>query len=180
MKLVAGVMLGVLVAGAAAQDCESRRSFVLVVDGALVTQNGSWHRASKLRQYALSHGGSYVAFEDGGALYRVNSPAVLAEAQRLYAPMVPLATEQEKLAEKMRPLEEQQEALQKKMQTAVGPEGVGKVGQEMGAVGRQQGEIGREQGRVGRQQGVIGKALNAAFEKVADDCLAAGSCSKVE
>lgn len=159
---------------------EPTREIILVVDGALVAQNIYWHQDQKVQRYALSHPGTYIAFETGGAVYRSDSPDALRQARELYAPLVPLAAQQEHLAAKQKPLAARQAELAKEMATAVGPENVGRVGRQQGEIGQQQGQLGQQQGRLGKLQGDAWKILQAALDRTADACLADHSCPVVE
>ena len=156
------------------------RQTVLVINGTSVAQNIYWHQDQSLQRYALSHPGTYIAFATAGTIYRVDSPEAMQQVQTLYAPLAPLAAEQEKLAAQQKPLTARMAELQKQMKTAVGPENVGKVGQLMGELGQQQGRIGEQQGIIGRRQGAAAQTLQAAIDKIADTCLADKSCPAVK
>ncbi len=156
------------------------RQIILVVDGVLVAQNIYWHQNQELQRYALNHPGTFVVFGTGGPIHRIDSPAILRQAQALYAPLVPLAAEQQKLAEQQKALALKQAELAKAIQSATGPENVGKIGQQQEALGQRQGQIGQEQGRVGQLQGAAWKVLQAALDQAADSCLADKSCPIVQ
>ncbi len=141
---------------------------------------GSWDQGGeRLREYTKAHPGNYLLYAQGGSLYRVDSPALLQEAERLSAPMRPLAEQQRALAAEMAPLSEQQRALSQAMRATHDPEAMSRIGKQQGVVGREQGAIGRVQGTIGRQQGALGRALYRGLQQKLDTCLADKSCSAV-
>ena len=157
----------------------SHRSFALVVESSPVTINGSWHGTNDLARYAQEHAGTYIVFEDGGALRRLETPDRLAEAQHLYEPMRALAARQRALAAEQQPLAEQQRALAAQQQAATSPDEMRRIGAIQSDLGAQQGDIGRIQGEIGRQQGQIGRAFYARVQTMLTACLADGSCPRV-
>ena len=159
---------------------EMQRPFALVSGSSVVTINGQWKALGALTRYAQSHAGHYLAFLQDGTLRRLEDPAKVAEAERLYAPMGALAAKQEALAAEQRPLAAQQQALGVQQRAATDPETMGRIGAQQGALGAQQGALGAKQGEIGRQQGELGRAFYQRVQTMLDACLADRTCPRVD
>ncbi len=162
-----------------AEDTTPHRSFALV-SGSSVMLNGAWEDGSPLNLYAHAHQGHYIVFWQEGTLHRLDTPARIADIERDYAPMAPLAARQKELAARQKPFAEQQKTLAAQQRAAAGnPAEQGRIGGEQGKIGQLQGDIGRQQGEIGRQQGEIGRAVYAKVQTMLDGCLADRSCPAV-
>lgn len=157
----------------------AERTFAIVEHSSMRTFQGNWGSSASLLRYVHGHGGTYVVFAQAGDLYRLDSPAALAEVQRLYAPMGELSAQQDALEQVQRPLEQNQSTLGEQQRTAVDPQEKGHIGTAQGAVGQEQGEIGRMQGALGRQQAAVAKAAYQRMQTIFDRCLADRTCSRI-
>lgn len=155
------------------------RPFALVVNSSTVTVNGGWHALDPLPGYTQAHPGSYIVFVQGGELHRLNTPERVADAEKLYAPMLSLEARQRALAAEQRPLAEQQRALAAEQRAAVNPAEQGRIGALQGKLGAQQGAIGERQGEIGRKQGEVGRAFYDRVQAMLEVCLTDGSCPRV-
>ncbi len=157
------------------------RSFVLNLRGTMNVQRyGRWDNGSRLVEYAQMHRGEeFLVFEQGGVLYRLDTPAELRSLAELYQPLQHLGSLQSELAASMAPLSMQQAALGEQMRATHNYAMMGRIGRQQGSIGRRQGEIGREQGVIGRQQGVLGRALYQNAQEAIDRCLKEKSCAAV-
>ena len=163
-----------------ADGSETQRPFALVSGTSVMTINGAWGSAEALTRYAQGHAGHYIAFLQDGTLRRLDDPAKVAEAERMYAPMQALAAKQEALAAQQRPLAAQQQALGVQQRAATDPETMQRIGVQQGALGTQQGALGAKQGEIGRQQGELGRAFYKRVQTMLDACVADHSCRAVE
>ncbi len=157
----------------------AQRSFALVVNSSRVSVNGDWQAMAPLTRYTQDHPGSYIVFVQDGELHRLNTPDRVAEAEKLYAPMLPLAAKQRALAAEQKPLAEQQRALAAEQRAVVDPAEKGRVGALQGKVGAQQGAIGARQGEIGRRQGEVGRAFYDRIQAMLDACLVDRSCPRI-
>lgn len=179
--------VGVLAVGSSAQTttitktrpADEGRPFALVVNSSTLISNGDWQLLHSLGAYTQQHPGNYIVFSQGGTLHRLGTPERVAEAQRLYVPLIPLAAKQHALAEQQKPFAAEQRALAAEQRTATDAAEMGRIGALQGEVGRQQGAIGARQGEIGRRQGELGKALYDRVQGMLDACLSDGTCPSV-
>ncbi len=158
----------------------SGRSFVVVAQGATRIAQVQWRSSAPLFRYVHDHpAGSYVVFEQDGAMYRFDNPARMAEVQRLYAPMKALGAQQQGLGHAQKPLSRHQHTLSAEQRAATDPQEKGRIGQAQGALGQAQGDLGTLQGELGRQQGEVARAASLRLQTMFDQCLAEGTCARV-
>ena len=156
------------------------RAFVYVAGSSMNTFSGEWSGMAPLLRYTKSHSGTYVVFSEGGALYRLDTPALMTDLERTLAPMRELEAKQKVLAAEQKPLATQQRSLGAQQRAATDPETMGRVGAVQGAIGQEQGAIGRVQGEIGRRQGEIGRVFGEKVQTMISACLADRSCPRVE
>lgn len=183
------ICLGLLVAEgiAAAQSIStsysnastSGRTFAYVVDSSMKTFSGYWSGSAPGLRYAQAHPGTYLVFIEGGVLHRLDTPARLAQLEKLQAPMRELEAKQKALAAEQKPLAAQQRELGAQQKAAKDPDEMGRIGAAQGAIGQEQGEIGAVQGAIGQKQGDVGRAFYSEVQGQITACLADGSCPAV-
>jgi hypothetical protein len=156
-----------------------QRPFALVVRSQVLTVEGDWKQGPFLRNYGEAHQGSYIIFVQDGWVYQLTAPTLIAEAERLYAPMWDLSSQQIRLGAQQTVLLRRQEELVRKMKNAAISEEQTKIGADEASIGAEQGKIGREQGHIGEQQRITGVAFYQKVQAMIDECGAKQNCQKM-
>ena len=161
-------------------DSSAGYPFALVVDGKVITIEGDWKQSDRLRAYAASHPGSYIAFVADGHLLLQKGSAAMASALNLYDQVDKLRKQQEQLGAKQAPLGKQQALLSKRLKESASPEEMRRIGAEQGRVGGEQGALGREQGKLGQEQGNAGRMFYTSVEASLNRCIREHTCSQAQ
>ena len=157
----------------------NRYTFVVVDRSDIHTIQGDWQKMGALLRYVHEHHGSYIAFGQGGTVYRLDRAEQMAEVGRLASPLQVLEVQQQALEQAQEPLARQQRAFSKRQSRAASPEEKDRLGSVQGAIGEEQGELGSLEGEVGKQRGELGRAIFDRLQVVFAQCVADGSCARV-